>query len=46
MHLLAHAKRMLMPFGMGEVFKLLVQSKGLDAKKPAYLNQFDHLDSL
>jgi len=46
MHLLAHAKRMLMPFGMGEVFKLLVQSKGIEAKKPGYLNQFDHLDAL
>ncbi|RLL53289.1 SAM-dependent methyltransferase [Mariprofundus sp. EBB-1] len=46
MHLLAHAKRMLMPYGMGEVFKLLVQSKGIEARKPAYLNQFDHLDVL
>ncbi|MDQ6959564.1 MAG: SAM-dependent methyltransferase [Mariprofundaceae bacterium] len=46
MHLLAHAKRMLMPFGMGEVFKLLVQAKGLSAKKPEYLSQFDHLDVL
>ncbi|MDQ6970016.1 MAG: SAM-dependent methyltransferase [Mariprofundus sp.] len=46
MHLLAHAKRMLMPFGMGEVFKLLIQSKGLDAKKPAYLSQFNHLEVL
>ncbi|MBN4073542.1 SAM-dependent methyltransferase [Mariprofundus ferrooxydans] len=46
MHLLAHAKRMLMPFGMGEVFKLLIQSKGLDAKKPVYLDQFDHLETL
>jgi len=46
MHLLAHAKRMLMPFGMGEVFKLLVQSKGIEAKKPDYLKQFDHLDVL
>ncbi len=46
MHLLAHAKRMLMPFGMGEVFKLLVQSKGLSARKPDYLAQFDHLDVL
>ncbi len=46
MHLLAHAKRMLMPFGMGEVFKLLVQSKGIDAKTPDYLQQFDHLDVL
>jgi len=46
MHLLAHLKRMLMPFGMGEVFKLLVQSKGLSASKPYYLAQFDHLDVL
>ncbi|MDX8406718.1 MAG: SAM-dependent methyltransferase [Mariprofundus sp.] len=46
MHLLAHAKRMLMPFGLGEVFKLLVQSVGVDAEKPAYLHQFDHLDQL
>ena len=46
LHLMAHAKRMLMPFGMGEVFKLLIQSKGLDAKKPDYLNQFDHLKTL
>jgi len=44
--MLAHAKRMLMPFGMGEVFKLLVQSKGVEASKPAYLAQFDHLDAL
>ncbi len=46
MHLLAHAKRMLMPFGMGEVFKLLIQSRGLCAKKPDYLKQFDHMDVL
>jgi len=46
MHLMAHLKRMLMPFGMGEVFKLLVQSKGIKAIKPAYLTQFDHLDAL
>ncbi|MDQ6982060.1 MAG: SAM-dependent methyltransferase [Mariprofundus sp.] len=46
MHLLAHAKRMMMPFGMGEVFKLLIQSKGLEAIKPGYLTQFDHLGTL
>ena len=46
MHLLAHAKRMLMPFGMGEVFKILIQTKGIDAKKPDYLSQFDHVDAL
>ena len=46
MRQLAHAKRLLLPFGMGEMFKLLIQSKGLDAKKPDYLNQFDHLAAL
>jgi SAM-dependent MidA family methyltransferase len=46
MHMMAHAKRMLMPFGMGELFKLLVQSKGLKPEKPGYLQQFDHLDQL
>jgi len=46
MHLLAHAKRMMMPFGMGEVFKLLIQSKGVDAVKPDYLTRFDHLGTL
>jgi SAM-dependent MidA family methyltransferase len=46
MHLMAHAKRMLMPFGMGELFKLLVQSKGLKSEKPVFLQQFDHLDQL
>jgi len=46
LHLLAHAKRLLMPSGMGEVFKLLVQARGLAAVKPGYLRQFDHLESL
>ena len=46
MHLLAHAKRVLMPAGMGEVFKMLVQSKGISSERPAYLKQFDHLDHL
>ena len=46
LHLMAHAKRMLMPFGMGELFKLLVQSKGLKSERPGYLQQFDHLDQL
>ncbi|ATX79988.1 SAM-dependent methyltransferase, MidA family [Mariprofundus aestuarium] len=46
MHLMAHAKRVLMPFGMGEVFKLLIQSKGLQGERPDYLKQFDHLDHL
>jgi SAM-dependent MidA family methyltransferase len=46
LHLMAHAKRMLMPFGMGELFKLLIQSKGLKSERPGYLQQFDHLDRL
>ncbi len=44
--LLAHAKRLLMPFGMGEQFKLLIQARGLHSEQPAYLRQFDHLDAL
>lgn len=46
MHLMAHAKRMLMPFGMGELFKLLIQSKGIKSERPKFLQQFDHLDQL
>ncbi|TLS73611.1 SAM-dependent methyltransferase [Mariprofundus erugo] len=46
MHLLAHAKRLLMPFGMGEVFKLLIQSANVAIERPAYLAQFDHLKEL
>ncbi len=46
MHLMAHLKRMLMPFGMGEVFKLFIQAKGVDAVTPDYLTRFDHLDAL
>lgn len=46
MHLMAHAKRVLMPFGMGEVFKLMAQSKGVESGRPDYLQQFDHLDHL
>jgi len=46
MHLMAHAKRVLMPYGMGGVFKLLVQLKGVASQRPGYLNQFDHLDDL
>lgn len=46
MHLMAHAKRLLMPFGMGEMFKLLLQSRGVSVEKPPYLQQFDHLQQL
>lgn len=43
---LAHAKRMLMPFGMGETFKLLVQGVNIEHTAPEYLNQFNRLDDL
>jgi len=43
---LAHAKRMLLPFGMGESFKLLVQGVNVEHTAPDYLNQFDRLDDL
>lgn len=46
MHLMAHAKRVLMPYGMGELFKILIQSKGVESHRPDYLAQFDHLDHL
>ncbi|NWF37223.1 SAM-dependent methyltransferase [Mariprofundus sp. KV] len=46
MHLMAHAKRVLMPYGMGEVFKILGQAKGVESARPDYLSQFDHLDHL
>jgi len=46
MHLMAHAKRVLMPYGMGEVFKILGQAKGVESARPDYLGQFDHLDHL
>jgi len=41
---LAHAKRMLLPFGMGESFKLLLQSKRLQA--PEHLKPLDRLADL
>ncbi|MDX8391226.1 MAG: SAM-dependent methyltransferase [Mariprofundaceae bacterium] len=39
--LLAEAKRMLMPQGMGDLFKISIQGKDMDAKKPDYLTAFD-----
>ena len=42
---LAHAKRMMLPVGMGESFKLLIQSKGVQAM-PAYLQALDRLRDL
>lgn len=43
---LAHAKRLMLPFGMGESFKLLIQSRGSQTAKPDYLQQFDKLSAL
>ena len=37
--MLAHAKRMMLPFGMGEIFKLLIQAKGVEEAMPPYLAQ-------
>ena len=43
---IAHAKRLLLPFGMGETFKLLIQSRGSQTIRPSYLSQFDRLSAL
>ncbi|MDX8408352.1 MAG: SAM-dependent methyltransferase, partial [Mariprofundaceae bacterium] len=43
MRLMAQARRMLMPNGMGELFKLLIQSSPQFNVMPAYLSQFNHL---
>lgn len=43
---IAHAKRLLLPFGMGETFKLLIQSRGSQTIRPPYLSQFDRLSAL
>jgi len=45
MQALAHAKRMLLPFGMGETFKILIQCKGAQ-QSPDYLKAFNHLSDL
>lgn len=46
MHALQSAKRMMMPFGMGETFKILIQEKGTDACAPEYLSSLDRKESL
>jgi len=45
MQALAHAKRMLLPFGMGETFKILIQCKDVQ-KSPDYLKSFNRLSDL
>jgi len=44
--LLAHAKRLLLPFGMGELFKLCIQARNLPAEAPDYLTKFDRKHAL
>lgn len=44
--LLAGAKRMLLPQGMGELFKLAVQSKGVAPSAPDFLASFNRVDAL
>ncbi len=43
---LAHAKRMMLPSGMGESFKLLACARSANAETPAYLAPFDRLATL
>jgi len=49
--IMAAAKRMLLPQGMGELFKLSIQTKGLDSSDsktavPEYLTSFNRVDAL
>jgi len=49
--IMAAAKRMLLPQGMGELFKLSIQSKGIETKgveitAPDYLTSFNRVDAL
>ncbi len=44
--LMAAAKRMLLPQGMGELFKLSIQAKGVQAAFPDYLTSFNRIDAL
>lgn len=46
MQALAHAKRMMLPNGMGELFKLCIQSGGNDPKPPSYLASFNRVEAL
>ncbi len=44
--IMAEAKRMLMPQGMGDLFKISVQSKDVDVTVPDYLGSFNRLHAL
>lgn len=46
MALMGGAKRMLLPQGMGELFKLAVQGKGVDMAAPDYLASFNRVHAL
>jgi len=43
---MAQAKRMLLPQGMGDLFKLSVQSRGVAVTAPDYLVSFNRVDAL
>ena len=43
---MAQAKRMLLPQGMGDLFKLSVQSKGVASVSPDYLVSFNRVAAL
>jgi len=43
---IAQAKRLMLPQGMGETFKLLVAAKGVTPTEPSYLAPFNRLSSL
>ncbi len=43
---MAAARRLMMPEGMGESFKIFGQARGTAAETPAYLAAFDRLDRL
>jgi len=43
---MASGRRMIMPQGMGELFKLCVQSQNIPAEGPSYLVQFNRAEAL
>jgi len=44
--MLAHAKRLMLPFGMGETFKLLIQGNLPEQQAPEFLKAFRHTSEL
>jgi SAM-dependent MidA family methyltransferase len=43
---MSHLKRLMLPFGMGEIFKLYVQASHAPVDAPPYLSRFNRLDAL